>query len=329
MSDNGRISVSQLKRSLANFRKYIEDTFAKSDHTHSPQVNVTGSSGSCTGNSATASKLNNSLTIQGNGTSLGSFDGSSAKIINITSSNVGAASSSHTHNYAGSSSAGGPASSALSADKTKYSLTVKSGNSELGTFNGSVAKTINITPDSIGAAKSSHALHVVFSTDPPKPNGTASVGIATTVAASDHVHPLQTSVSGSSGSCTGNSATASKLATARKISLTGNLSGSTTFDGSGDVSISVTIPTSANGDFFGGYVKVNVDGVMEIGKHVDFHNADDSTDDYNTRITCTNTGTANVINLPTQNGTIALTSDISSAIGNINKILDEINGVSL
>lgn len=37
------------------------------------------------------------VTIQGNGTSLGTYDGSSAKTFNITPSNIGAATSSHTH----------------------------------------------------------------------------------------------------------------------------------------------------------------------------------------------------------------------------------------
>lgn len=41
-----------------------------------------------------------------------------------------------------------------------------------------------------------------FSTTTPKANGTASVGTATTVSRSDHVHPLQTSVSGNAGSAT-------------------------------------------------------------------------------------------------------------------------------
>ena len=45
-----------------------------------------------------------------------------------------------------------------------------------------------------------------FSTTVPKANGTASAGSATTVSRSDHVHPLQTSVSGNAGS-------ASKLTT--------------------------------------------------------------------------------------------------------------------
>lgn len=64
----------------------------------------------------------------------------------------------HTHNYAGSSSAGG---AATSANKVNNSLTVKlnGGTTEdtnLFTFNGSSAKSVNITPSAIGAATSSH-----------------------------------------------------------------------------------------------------------------------------------------------------------------------------
>lgn len=47
-------------------------------------------------------------------------------------------------------------------------------------------------------------------TSAPKAAGTAAVGTSAKYAREDHVHPLQTSVTGSSGSCTGNSATATK-----------------------------------------------------------------------------------------------------------------------
>lgn len=65
------------------------------------------------------------------------------------------ANATHTHNYAGSSSAGG------AANSVKSSLIVKlnSGSTEgtnMFTFNGSAAKTINITPALIGAAPASH-----------------------------------------------------------------------------------------------------------------------------------------------------------------------------
>lgn len=47
-------------------------------------------------------------------------------------------------------------------------------------------------------------------------------------------------ISGSSTSCTGNAATATKLQTARTISLTGSVTGSGTFDGSGNLSITTS-----------------------------------------------------------------------------------------
>ena len=62
----------------------------------------------------------------------------------------------HTHNYAGSASAGGPANSV----KTNLTVKLNGGSTEgtnLFTFNGSTAKTINITPSAIGAAASSHS----------------------------------------------------------------------------------------------------------------------------------------------------------------------------
>lgn len=64
----------------------------------------------------------------------------------------------------------------------------------------------------------------------PKASGTAAVGTSTKYAREDHVHPLQTNV-----------ATATKLATPRVIAIAGAVSGSTTFDGSGDVSINSTL----------------------------------------------------------------------------------------
>lgn len=48
------------------------------------------------------------------------------------------------------------------------------------------------------------------------------------------------SITGSSASCTGNAATASKLATARTITLTGSVTGSVSFDGSGNVSLATS-----------------------------------------------------------------------------------------
>ncbi len=115
---------------------------------------------------------------------------------------------------------------------------------ELNTLDGITATTAelnfcdgvtsNIQTQLNGKAASSHGTHVSYDTNAPKANGTASAGSASTVSRSDHVHPLQTTVSGNAG-------TATKLATARTISLTGDVSGSTSFDGSGNVSITATV----------------------------------------------------------------------------------------
>lgn len=68
---------------------------------------------------------------------------------------------SHTHNYAGSSSAGGAANSV----KTNLIIKLNGGTTEgtnLFTFNGSTAKTINITPAAIGASASGHTHTVTY-----------------------------------------------------------------------------------------------------------------------------------------------------------------------
>ena len=119
---------------------------AAANHTHSAD-NITGL--------PTALKTPNALTISLNGANQGAWDGSAAKSINITPSAIGAAAASHTHNYAGSSSAGGAANSVANA----LSVTLNSGTTEgtnKFTFNGSAAKSVNITPSAIGAAAASH-----------------------------------------------------------------------------------------------------------------------------------------------------------------------------
>ena len=74
------------------------------------------------------------------------------------------------------------------------------------------------TATTYGVSSASNYGHAKASSTTPKANGTASVGSETdSFARGDHVHPLQTSVSGSSGSCTGNAGTATKLQIARHI----------------------------------------------------------------------------------------------------------------
>ena len=72
------------------------------------------------------------------------------------------------------------------------------------------------------------------STSNIKVAGTVAVGTSNNVPRADHVHPAQTTV-------TGNAGTATKLATARTITLSGDVTGSTSFDGSGNVTLSATV----------------------------------------------------------------------------------------
>lgn len=90
----------------------------------------------------TALKNPTALTLQFNGTTNKTYDGSSAQTLNITPAAIGAAASSHTHNYAGSSSAGGNANAAV---KLVTARTINGTN-----FDGSA----NITTSKWGAARS-------------------------------------------------------------------------------------------------------------------------------------------------------------------------------
>lgn len=197
---------------------------AREDHVHPLQTSVSGNAGS-------ADKLSTGRTIT-IGNKSNTFDGSAN--ISYSLSEIGASESGHTHNYAGSSSAGG---AATSANKVNQSLAIKlnggtTEGSNLFTFNGSAAKSINITPSSIGAAASSHGTHVgdAYATATPKANGTAAVGTSSKIAREDHVHPLQTTISG-------NAATSSKWA--NPITMTIGNKGKTV-DGSANVSWTLT-----------------------------------------------------------------------------------------
>ncbi len=97
---------------------------------------VADSAKSCTGNSATATKLATARKI-GNA----SFDGTA----DITLAAIGAASSGHTHNYAGSSSAGGAANSAIKLSTARnFSITGGAAAAAVS-FDGSAAVALNVT----------------------------------------------------------------------------------------------------------------------------------------------------------------------------------------
>lgn len=119
-----------------------------------------GFHGALKGNADTATSVGNSFIIKLNSgstenTDLFTFNGSEAKTLNITASGIGAAAASHTHNYAGSSSAGGAATTALTctgnaatATKLATAKTITIGNTGKS-FDGSA--NVSWTLSEIGA----------------------------------------------------------------------------------------------------------------------------------------------------------------------------------
>ena len=83
-----------------------------------------------------------SLTVQFNGTTNKTYDGSTAQTVNITPSAIGAATNNHTHNYAGSSSAGGAANSAVKL-ATARTIALAGNVTGSANFDGSGNITIN------------------------------------------------------------------------------------------------------------------------------------------------------------------------------------------
>ena len=95
-----------------------------------------------------------------------------------------------------------------------------------------------------GVTVDGHAVNVTLEDIPFIPDGaeklpkapaeTAVVGESTKYAREDHVHPVQTTISG-------NASTASKLETPRNIELSGDVTGMGSFDGSTDLNINTTV----------------------------------------------------------------------------------------
>lgn len=143
------------------------------------------------------------------------------------------------------------------------------------TYNATGAKTINITPAGIGAAASSHN-HSWSNITSGKPTTLAGYGITDA--------PTKTG-SGASGTWGINiSGTASN---ADKLDEKHLQSGSNYWD---------RIPL------------VNSDGVIELGKYLDFHHTSSDSEDYSTRLQ-TQGEYNNIVSLPTGSGQLALISD--------------------
>ncbi|MCC5464574.1 hypothetical protein [Pelosinus baikalensis] len=96
------------------------------------------------------------------------------------------------------------------------------------------------TATTYGVSTAANYGHAMASSAAPVVAGTANAGTDNgKFAREGHVHPAQTSVSGNAG-------TATKLASARQIALTGAVTGAGNFDGSGNLSITTTAGTAAS-----------------------------------------------------------------------------------
>ena len=231
---------------------------AREDHVHPVQTSVSGNAGS-------ANKVNNSLVIKINGgttegTNMFTFDGSGAKTINLKASDLGDPKShNHDDRYFTESEVTSKISTAESNAKsyadTKIAALVNSAPEAMNTLK-ELADAIDAHQDVYeayveemstalaGKANSSHGTHVgdALSSTAAKANGTAAAGTSTKVAREDHVHPLQTSVSGNAG-------TATKFASAQSVALTGDVTGSA----SSQAGWSVTTTLSNSGVTAGSY----------------------------------------------------------------------------
>ena len=209
-------------------------TFARGDHVHPAQTDVTGNAGTA---NALASAVNIALSGAVTGTAT-AFDGSAD--ITIPTTSVDAT------KLSGAVAVANGGTGATTAEGALTNLGLTATATELNYMDGVTsavqtqlngkAPTSHASADTTyGISTASNYGHAMASTTTPKAAGTAAVGSETAkFARGDHVHPLQTTVSGNAG-------TATTLETARSIALSGAVTGTATdFDGSEDIVIPTT-----------------------------------------------------------------------------------------
>ena len=183
------------------------------------QLTATTFKGALSGNASTASKLATARTISltGSVTGSGSFDGSGNLSIATTTN--------HTHSYL-------PLSGGTLTISAFYGLNIKRSDT-----NGSAISYQNSSGALGGVGFLSNGTFAVSSGS----NTDGGIFKATTTSAT---FPGTVTATTFSGALSGNASTATKLATARNIKLTGDVTGSASFNGSADASISSTLASS-------------------------------------------------------------------------------------
>lgn len=148
-SDGNQINTTYRKLSNNSFTTITAETLNVEDVVATGTGSFTGGiTGDLTGNATSANKVNKSLKIQLNGgttegTNQFTFDGSAAKSLNITKSSIGLG------NVANTADADKTVKQVANSLKIQLNSGTTEGTNQF-TFNGSAAKSLNITKSSIG-----------------------------------------------------------------------------------------------------------------------------------------------------------------------------------
>ena len=191
---------------------------------------VTGSSGSCTGNAATATTATTAKACTGNA---------------ATATKLATARSLWGNNFDGSAAITGAITGTPSIEFKPVATTSNNGGFLDFHYNQSTA---DYTSRIIESASGTLSINNVTITTGKVVTATTFNGALT--------GNVTGNCSGSSGSCTGNSATATKLAAKRTIALSGAATGTATgFDGSGNITIPVTAlsPSAIRAQWYAAY----------------------------------------------------------------------------
>jgi hypothetical protein len=241
-------NFDHLQAAMTKVKEYVDaadSTKASSSHTHGNLTNA----GTLTGASAVVvTDANKKITTSSSitTTELGYLDGVTSKIQDQLN---GKSASSHTHGNITNDGKLGTASMVVISDANKNITTSSTiSTTELGYLNGVSSNVQNqldakaptshaSTATTYGVSSATNYGHAMATSTTPKAAGTAAVGSETAkFARGDHVHPLQTSVSGNAGS-------ADKVNKTLKIQLNGGTTEGTnqfTFNGSADKTVNIT-----------------------------------------------------------------------------------------
>lgn len=213
--------LNYVKGATSNIQTQLNSK-AASSHTHTI-ANITNLQSTLDGKAASSHthKVANISDLTATATELNYMDGVTS---NVQTQLDGKAALSHNHSASNITSGtlssdrlstvpiskGGTGATTAAGALTNLGITATA--SELNKLDGVTATTAelnyvdgvtsNIQTQLNGKAASSHGTHVTWATSAPKANGSAAVGTVARVAREDHIHPLQTTVSGNAGTAT-------------------------------------------------------------------------------------------------------------------------------